>query len=77
MSRFVENLFLYYFILREIVEMNQHSEQLNGLIADLMVESVESDEAIDDLILLTEIRKVSLSSFYLCVIFIKELLKKN
>ena len=50
--------------------MDRMSEQFNGVIANLMVEAVDSDEAVDDLLLLTEIRKVSLPSFYFCTILI-------
>ena len=50
--------------------MDRMSEQFNGVIANLMVEAVDSDEAVDDLLLLTEIRKVSLPSCYFCTILI-------
>ena len=40
--------------------MNKSNGELNQVIASLMVEAVESDEAIDDLLLLCEIRKVCL-----------------
>ena len=38
--------------------MHKSTEEVNEVIGNLLVEAVDSDEAVDDLLLLTEIRQV-------------------
>jgi len=46
-------------VLEEILESNKTTEEVNETIGNLMVEAVDSEDAVDDLLLLTEIQKLA------------------
>ena len=44
--------------------MHKSTEEVNEVIGNLLVEAVDSDEAVDDLLLLTEIRQVEFQIYF-------------
>jgi hypothetical protein len=44
--------------------MHKSTEEVNKVIGNLMVEAVDSEEAVDDLLLLTEIREVEFCRYF-------------